>query len=339
MTGTGRTVGIVGLGLVGGSLAQALVARGVAVVATTRSAAARGQAAEAGLTVLDDVTAVAHEADLVILAVPLSAMEAHLGAVGDALPSGPQAPTVTDVGSVMGPVSVSAARCLPDPSVFVAGHPMAGTEGSGWGAADPRLFEGRRWALAVDEPAALGRWAEVADLALAAGSEVVPVEASTHDATVALVSHLPYAVATLVAGRLTTGPTAGLARSLAAGSLTDLTRVAGGHGTLGAEMARANAEALGPQLEALAGGLRDLAARLEGDGEGVNEVFTVGRHGRRSLDEARSAELEPVEVSLGRSELVALGRRGGRVVAAAPAALDAEELDVVVLDPGAPAGG
>lgn len=337
MTGTGRTVGIVGLGLIGGSLAQALVARGVAVVATTRAASTRRAAAEAGVAVVEEVAEVVGEADLVVLATPLSAMADHLARVGAALPEGPQAPTVTDVGSVKGPLAVSSLS-LGDPSVFVGGHPMAGTEAVGWPAADPHLFEGRRWAVAVDPPVALGRWAEVADLAIAAGSEVVPVEAAAHDQAVALVSHLPYAVAALAAGRLVDDGVAGLARSLAAGSFGDLTRVAGGHPSLGAEMATANAPALRPQLEALADDLRALAAALDARADDVAAVFASGRAGRDALDEARRAVLVPTEASMGRTDLVALGRRGGRVVAVAPAAPDVERLDVVVLDPGGSGG-
>ncbi len=345
MTGTGRTVGVVGLGLVGGSLAQALLARDVQVVATTRSPATRADAADAGITVVDDVAAVVGEADLVVLATPLPVLEAHLGEVAAVRPADGSGPTVTDVGSVKAPLA-AAARRLADPGAVVPGHPMAGTERVGWAAADPRLFEGRRWALVVEEPVDLSRWADVAALATAVGSEVVPVEAGAHDAAVALVSHLPYVLAATAAALLDADPDTGLARSLAAGSFADLTRVAGGHPSLGAEMATANAAALAPRLEATAARLQALAATLaaasagSGDPSGsptaaeVAAAFAAGHAGRSALDRAGSARPDRTTARLDRAGLVALGRRGGTVTAVHPAAPGAEELEVSVVDAG-----
>lgn len=338
MTGTGRTVGIVGLGLIGGSLAQDLVARGVHVVATTRSHATRVDAADAGITVVDAVADVVGEADLVVVAVALDALPETLAAVAAALPEGSPHPTITDVGSVKAPPVARAEALFDDPSVFVPGHPMAGTELSGWAAADPRLFAGRRWALGIDAPVALGRWAEVAALALAVGSEVVPVGVVAHDAAVALVSHLPYAVAATAAALLDADPDAALARSLAAGSFADLTRVAGGHPTLGADMARANRTAVAARLGQMGDGLHDLAAQLEdgADGAGAGAVearFDAGRAGRAALDAAGAAATEPRLVRLDREGLRALGERGGRVTAVGSAAPDAEVIEVTVVEP------
>ncbi|MGI8938289.1 MAG: prephenate dehydrogenase [Iamia sp.] len=341
MTGTSRTIGIVGLGLIGGSLARDLVARGVDVVATTRSEATRADAADAGITVVGDVRAVVGEAELVVLAVPLPALSEHLAGVAAALPAGARSPTVTDVGSVKGPVTAAAASALADPSVFVPGHPMAGTEHQGWAAADPHLFEERRWALALDPPVALGRWAEAAALATAVGSEVVPVDVAGHDEAVALVSHLPYALAAAAASLLRSDEGTGLARALAAGSFADLTRVAGGHPTLGADMAVTNRRALGSQMEALSGTLQDLAQALGSGDAGADEEavaawFSAGREGREALEAARASPGVRHRATLDREGLLALGRRGGRVVGVAPAPPAAEELDVTTIDPGRP---
>ena len=335
MTGTGRTVGVVGLGLVGGSLAQALLARDVHVVATTRDPATRADAADAGVTVVDDVDAVVGEADLVVLAVPVPALDAQLARIGAALAAHGVAPTVTDVGSVKAPVAAAAARSLPDAAVFVPGHPMAGTEHAGWAAADPRLFEGRRWALAVDAPVDLGRWSDVAALAVEVGAEVVPVGAAAHDAAVALVSHLPYALAATAAAMLADDPDADLAAALAAGSFGDLTRVAGGHPTLGPDMATANAAALADRLDDAAARLTALARSLADGTPAVDEAFGAGRRGRAVLDAAHTAEAAPTPTRLDRAGLAALGRRGGRVVAAHPTGLGAAEVEVTVVDPGA----
>lgn len=334
MSGTGRTVGVVGLGLVGGSLAQALLARDVQVVATTRDPATRADAADAGVTVVDEVDAVVGEADLVVLAVPVPVLDAHLARAGAALAGRGVGPTITDVGSVKVPVAAAAARSLPDASTFVPGHPMAGTEHAGWGAADPRLFEGRRWALAVDAPVDLGRWSDVAALAVAVGAEVVPVEAAAHDEAVALVSHLPYALAATAAAMLADDPDADLAAALAAGSFADLTRVAGGHPTLGRDMATANAVALAARLDDAAARLHALARALADGDAPADEAFAAGRRGRAVLDDATSPAPPPAPARLDRAGLVSLGRRGGRVLAAHPPGLGATEVEVTVVDPG-----
>jgi len=337
-------VGIVGLGLIGGSLARALVERGGEVVATTRSAGARVGAAEAGVTIVDDVAAVVATADVVVLAVPLPVLEATLAevvAAVDALPADRPRPTVTDVGSVKAPIAGSA-PALALGGAFVPGHPMAGTEHAGWGAADRDLFVGRRWALVVDAPVALDRWAAVARVAIGVGAEVVPVGAAEHDDAVALVSHLPYVLAAVAAG-LVADERSGLARSLAAGSFDSLTRVAGGADALGADMATTNARPLATQARDVARYLDGVADQLEGGAEvapthrpaAVEAIFEAGHRGRRALD-GRGAGEARAEAVLDAAGLLALGRRGGRVVAVEPAPAGAGSLPVTVVEPGVP---
>ncbi len=311
------SVGIVGLGLIGGSLARALRARDARVVATTRSPEARAGARELGVEVVDDIAALAASgAEVLVAATALAHLPATVAALGEAVAgTGPDGPTVTDVGSVKGPVAAVGAT-LPDPSVLVPGHPMAGTEESGWDASLPELFEGRTWALAVDRPVDLGRWADVARVALAVGATVVPVAATEHDRAVALVSHLPYALAAVGAGLVDAHEEPDLARALAAGSFRDLTRVAGGHPTLGAEMATANAAALAPVLREVAGRLAALATALDAaDTEAVDRTFAGGRAARHTHDSTAAGRRSTVEATLDREGLLGLGRIGGRITA------------------------
>lgn len=339
-TGLPSTLGVVGLGLIGGSLARAVVERGGTVVATTRSPEARAGAGAAGITVVDDVASVVAAADVVVLAVPLPVLDQILAEAGEAAATRPpdQRPTLTDVGSVKVPITQRAAEVLDDPRTFVAGHPMAGTERQGWEAGRGDLFVGRRWALAVDEPVALDRWAQVAGLATTVGSEVVPVDAEDHDRAVALVSHLPYALAATAAALVDEDRHPGLGQVLAAGSFADLTRVAGGHPSLGVEMALANRRALAERLHQLTNRLDDLAALLEdGDGDAVAACFASGREGREAIERLSVARGPGRALELDRHGLLALGRGGERVVDVAPASSNADALTVTVIDPGAPA--
>lgn len=303
------SVGIVGLGLIGGSLARALRARGGRVVATTRSADARAGARQAGVEVVDDLEALAASgAEVLVAATALAHLPTTVAELGAAAGAG--GPTVTDVGSVKAPIAALAGTV----PTLVPGHPMAGTEHSGWAAGTADLFEGRTWALAIDPPVDLGRWVDVARIALAVGATVVPVAAAEHDRAVALVSHMPYAVAAVGASLVDDHAAPALARALAAGSFRDLTRVAGGHPTLGAEMASGNAEALAPVLRDVGRRLVALADALDADDhELVAATFATGRQARQRHD-ATSGDTRTIgTATLDREGLLGLGRIGGRI--------------------------
>jgi prephenate dehydrogenase len=206
---------------------------------------------------------------------------------------------------------------------------MAGNEGSGWSSATPDLFDGRTWALGVEADVPLTRWAAVAGVALAVGSQVVPLDAQEHDDAVALVSHLPYALAALAAGAVDDEPHPALARSLAAGSFASLTRVAGGHATLGAAMAVGNRAAVARRARTFAAGLERLADALESDADADADVEAVFAAGLRAHAVLGAASGAPRRAELDREGLLALGRVGGRVVAVHDAGPDTVEVDLV----------
>ncbi|HEX7131655.1 MAG TPA: prephenate dehydrogenase/arogenate dehydrogenase family protein [Iamia sp.] len=321
-------VGIVGLGHIGGSLALALRDADVEVVATSQSPSTRSAAAADGIVVLDTVDAVAERSDVVVVAAALPVLGGVLVDVVEAAARQAHRPTVTDAGSVKGPIVAQVRQGTDHHALFVPGHPMAGNEGSGWGSAVPDLFRQRTWALTPEADVGLDRWATVAQVALAVGSTVVPVTADEHDDAVALTSHLPYVLAALVAGTVGDEDHPGLVRSLAAGSYESLTRVAGGHETLGAAMARHNRTALAPRLRTLATGLEELAAQLDDgtDRRQVDRVFEAGfaskAAGARPAGETRTA-------IVGRDRLLDLGRDGDRVVGVGEAGPDEVTVEVV----------
>ncbi|MCW2967986.1 MAG: Prephenate dehydrogenase, partial [Solirubrobacteraceae bacterium] len=205
-------VAVVGLGQLGGSLAAALVAAGRQVSGWDVDPSARDAAAERGVQITQQLEGV------VVLAVPLPVMARALDGLTVAADA-----TVTDLGSVKAPVLASVGAQYGDR--YVGGHPMCGTERSGYNAVDPKLFSGARWALCLEPDTDLRRWLRVAEMALAVGAEVVPVTAAEHDAAVAVISHVPHLLAAALAA--TAGNAGPLTLALAAGSFRDGTRVAG----------------------------------------------------------------------------------------------------------------
>ncbi len=254
-------VGVVGLGLIGGSLGLDLMAAGAQVRALVHRPATAERARERGLaSVVSTDPAVLAGCGLVLLALPLDRLLEPEPALLAALPA---AAVITDVGSVKGPVLRRWGQLLaangvgPEASRFVASHPMAGTALAGVEAGERGLFRGRPWVATPEadtDPAALEA---VRELAEALGSRWLCCDAEAHDRAVALISHLPVLVgAALLQAADAGGGEAGLVRALASSGFADTTRVGGGNPELGMLMARANREAL---LEALAHYRRSLA--------------------------------------------------------------------------------
>lgn len=254
-------VGVVGLGLIGGSLGLDLMAAGAQVRALVHRPATAERARERGLaSEVSTDPAVLAGCGLVLLALPLDRLLEPDPALLAALPA---AAVITDVGSVKGPVLrrwrqlLLAAGGGSAVSRFVASHPMAGTARAGVEAGERGLFQGRPWVAtpALDtDPAAL---AAVRELAEALGARWLCCDAEAHDRAVALISHLPVLVgAALLQAADAGGGEAGLVRALASSGFADTTRVGGGNPELGMLMARSNREAL---LEALGHYQRSLA--------------------------------------------------------------------------------
>ncbi len=237
-----RPVGIVGLGLIGGSLGLDLLARGARVQALVHRPATAERALERGLaTVVSTDPAVLQDCGLIVLALPLDRLLHPPEALLAALPA---AAVVTDVGSVKAPV-LERWRQLDH---FVASHPMAGTAEAGVEAGLRGLFEGRPWVATPEpstDPEAL---AAVQQLAEAVGAQWLTCGASAHDQAVALISHMPVLVsAALVEAAALGGAAAGasaLVRHLASSGFADTSRIGGGNPELGTLMARCNREAV-----------------------------------------------------------------------------------------------
>ncbi len=302
------TIGVLGLGLIGGSLLRALAAAGHTTRGYDASAETRTTAAAEGWQIADSVAEAATGTDLVFLAVPLPAVADVLDQLGG------YAGIVSDVTSVKAPVADLVATRLPG-ARYVGGHPMAGKESSGFAASDPSLFHGCAWVLTIDSPpdratagqasAGLEDWGTVAELVTALGARVVPVTAAEHDAAVARISHLPHLVANAIAATGT-----GLAATLAAGSYRDGTRVAASAPALVAAMCGGNATALRGAVDQLIADLTEARRRLD-TADPIAELteWLAPGHTARVAWPPAAGPPESIDVSAG--ALLALGRDGG----------------------------
>ncbi|RZQ64478.1 prephenate dehydrogenase [Amycolatopsis suaedae] len=305
---------MIGLGLIGGSLLRAAAGKRTVWGATLSEAdagAARADGFDCG-TDLDAALRRAAERDaLIVLAVPLTALDETLHHVAE------QAPEclLTDVTSVKGPVLRAVRRWAPD-TRFVGGHPMAGKAESGWSAGTAGLFDGAAWVVGVEPGTDLGDWAEVAALALEAGAHVVPAGAAAHDEAVARVSHLPHLLAAVLSAVAAEGGP--LAAALAAGSYADGTRVAGSRPALVRAMTEGNREALLPVLDDALGRLGAARGSLASTG-GLAVTINAGHEGKQTFAQAREAQRTGVRIDLTAPDaveaLAALGERGGRITA------------------------
>lgn len=276
--GLGR-VGVVGAGLVGTSIGLALARAGAEVVCLVDEDPHRSAAASAlGAGVVGewaDLAGCAH----VVVAVPPSATAAVVSKV---LRLNLDA-TVSDVASVKAKVAAEV-ETLATEHVhrFCGGHPVAGREKAGPGAARAELFDGAAWVLTPTTSTSAAAVVAVRALAQACGARPFEVSPAAHDAVLALVSHAPQLVASALAARLEGADP--VAIDLAGSGFRDTTRVAGSDPALWAEVAVANAGCLSPVLRGLAQSLVEVAAAADaGDAQAVHELVAAGARGRALL--------------------------------------------------------
>jgi len=262
---------IIGAGLLGTSVALAVKRRWPAMQVTAVDLAAPDHPPfDHYLSVADPLPAF----DLAVLACPISAYGAWMTRLAREAPGR----AVTDVGSVKRrPHHDAAAAGL---TTFAGGHPMAGGSVPGPGRSAAGLFDGRVWFVTPEgSPPAVAAHARA--LAAGCGARVVDISAAEHDATVAAISHLPQAVASVLMATVATAAD-DAALAAAAGGLRDSTRIAEGPVGMWQPVFAANADLLAPLLRATAAQLEALAGALD-DPAPVQALFAAANAGRRRL--------------------------------------------------------
>jgi len=311
-----RDAVVVGTGLIGTSVALALTRHGVQVHLRDADEAAAKTAAALGAGTLRSPDA---PVDLAVVAVPPAQAGRELARAQQAS----LAAAYTDVASVKGRVRADLCQAGGDIKTYVGGHPLSGRERSGPLAATADLFEGRRWVLTPSAdtlPTALERATEL--VALCGGTPVIMEEAE-HDRAVALTSHAPHLVSTLLATLLADAAQGIL--EISGPGLADMTRIAGADAALWHQILTANAAAVaevldryGEQLASARDALRDVAgAGPAAAGHGtaaLTDLLNEGVNGHHRVPRA-PADLVTVSVP-GSGQPGTLGRLLATVAAA-----------------------
>ncbi|MEM9105829.1 MAG: prephenate/arogenate dehydrogenase family protein [Pseudomonadota bacterium] len=283
-------VALVGIGLIGSSLARVIREKGLAdaIAISSRSSETLERAHALGLG--DSYTTAAGEAvkdaDLVVVSVPVGASGSVAKAIANDLKPGA---IVTDVGSTKESVVQQMQPVLPSNVHFIPGHPIAGTEHSGPDAGFPELFEGR-WCILTPLPGtdetAIDKLTEFWQ---ACGSNVDRMDPDHHDLVLAIVSHLPQLIAYNIVGTADDLETVTKSQVIkySASGFRDFTRLAASDPTMWRDVCLNNKDAI---LEMLARFSEDLSSMQRairwGDGDKLFDLFSRTRHIRKSIIEA-----------------------------------------------------
>jgi len=274
---------VIGVGLIGGSVARALKHVGFVgrVTGVGRSRENLDRARELGI--IDhwthDIADAVHDADMVLVAVPMGGYDRVFSELAASLPEGA---LITDAGSTKQHAIEMAHTHLPDPSRFVPAHPIAGTEQSGAEASFAELFEDRSCILTPGPSTSMKAFDKVKALWSATGSHVIEMDAASHDNLLAAVSHLPHLAAfALVNAVRKQGDEQHDPFQFAAGGFRDFTRIASSSPEMWRDIAISNSPALIEEIDALQAELTEMKnALISGEGEELLESFSAAKKAR-----------------------------------------------------------
>lgn len=246
-----RRANVLGLGLIGGSLALALTKNGFYVTGSDENLQTTMTALEREMI---QAIGIDSQAEISFIATPVTSIPAQAK-----LALKKTTGIVTDVGGV----KASVVNAIDD-SRFIGGHPMAGSELAGLDGADETLFEGAVWVLTPSESSADETFEKLAKIITMLGAEVVVLDAQRHDRLVAVVSHLPHLTAATLMGlaHVTAEEHVAVLR-LAAGGFRDMTRVASGQPQIWIDICRENRSAILDALDGMIAGLSEMRCVIE----------------------------------------------------------------------------
>ncbi|SFV37081.1 cyclohexadieny/prephenate dehydrogenase [Devosia crocina] len=282
-----RKLALIGIGLIGSSIALAARRQGlvdvISVMTRRQETLEEARALGLGDIYTRDAAEAVRGADLVILCAPVGAYDTLAQAIAPALEPGA---IVSDVGSVKEHVVKVVAPHLPPTVHFIPGHPLAGTEHSGPSAGFPELFAGRWCVLTPGSDVPEAQTARLAAFWRAMGSNVECMDAAHHDMVLAITSHVPHLVAYNIVGTVADleAATQSEVIKFSASGFRDFTRIAASDPVMWRDVFLTNRDAV---LEMLGRFLEDLSvlqrAVRNGDGDSLEAMFTRTRAIRRSI--------------------------------------------------------
>lgn len=277
-----RTLCIVGLGMIGGSLAGALKKAGYQgrITALVRSADTGKRGVDLGFidSFSTEPANVVADADIIMLAVPMLSMYAQMVAIKPYLKA---QSVVTDAGSVKGPFIKDAMSALGSLQRVVPGHPIAGREKTGVNAADVNLYNGRRVLLTPTEGVDVQAIEWVKLLWQMVGAEVELLAPEQHDRVLAATSHLPHVLAFALVDTLATQQEAEEIFRYAAGGFRDFSRIASSDAVMWRDVCLTNRDAILESMDRLDVHVKQLRTMIElEDGAGIQAVFERAKNAR-----------------------------------------------------------
>jgi len=282
-----RRAVVVGVGLIGGSVALGLKAQGFHLSGIDLNRDLEQAAFDAGVidAIGDDL-----DAEFIFSCVPaqhvVDVVRTMLNVEGRRLDV-----VVTDVCGVKAPLAAAI-----DDARFIGGHPMAGSEQLGLSGARADLFLGATWVLCPTPSTEPARYASLSSLVSTLGALPLALEASDHDRLVAVVSHVPHLMAATLMRRAVIGAASdGALLQLAAGGFRDMTRVAAGDPAIWPDLCATNAQAIAATLGAIIEDLTTVRQMvMASDRDGLFEFLTVSSKARRALPAKQEVPTELV---------------------------------------------
>ncbi|WP_271273379.1 bifunctional prephenate dehydrogenase/3-phosphoshikimate 1-carboxyvinyltransferase [Aliamphritea hakodatensis] len=286
-----QRIAVIGLGLIGGSLAKALRERGLCrtVIGYDRNPDELAAGLRLGVIdeVADSLVAAAEQADVIVLAVPVKVMESVLA---ELKPVVKDTTVITDVGSVKGNV-VRAAEAIYGnmPARFIPGHPIAGSEKSGVAAADSGLFKSHKVIITPLPDSDADAVTLISRMWQLVGAEVLRMPVDRHDEVLAATSHLPHLLAFSLVDTLSQEQERNNIFRYAAGGFRDFTRIAASDPTMWHDVGIANKAAILSKIDEFTEGLAQLRQAIETeDSRTMLGVFTRAKAAREHFSKILS---------------------------------------------------
>ena len=290
-----KTIGFIGLGLIGGSIAKALrrVHPEYRLIAYNRSRSSLVEAMSDGTInqATDVIDSSFAECDFIFLCMPVSVNIQCLKKLKDLVPD---TCVITDVGSVKSTIH-EAVRELGMESRFIGGHPMAGSEKTGYSSASDRLLENAYYIITPTPLSNPDKVEEMRQLVTDTGAVSIVLDYGEHDYATAAISHLPHVIAyTLVNLVRTSDNQEGLMRQLAAGGFKDITRIASSSPDMWESICLENKGQLLKVIDAYKASLDDISSAIKGnEGSRLHSFFEEAKDYRDSMPMKMKGSIEP----------------------------------------------